>query len=52
MDDNEIQDVINTVGMLSEIFGLFRDALDRNGFDQDEILYLAGIYLEILCDSK
>lgn len=48
MDDDQIQDVINSVGTMAEVLGLFRDALLRNGFDQDEVLYLTGIYLEML----
>ena len=48
MDDDQIQDVINSVGTMAEVLGLFRDALLRNGFDPDEVMYLTGIYLEML----
>ena len=36
MSDDELQDVINSVGVMAEVLALFRDALVRNGFDKDD----------------
>ena len=44
--DDQIQDAINAVGALAELLGLFRDALYRNHFSDDDVLYLCGVYLE------
>lgn len=48
MDDNQFQEAINAVGALAEILKLFRDALLRNDFSDDDALYLCGVYLEII----
>lgn len=48
MSEDELQEVINAVGSMAEILRLMRDALERNGFDQDETLYLLGVYMEVL----
>lgn len=48
MSDDELQDVINSVGVMAEVLGLFRDALIRNGFDRDDVIYLCGVYVEVL----
>jgi len=48
MSEEDLQDIINAVGSMAEILSLMRDALERNGFNQDEMLYLLGIYMEVL----
>jgi hypothetical protein len=48
MDEDHLQDLINAVGSLAEIIGLMRDALLRNGFDDDDTIYLCGVYMEAL----
>jgi hypothetical protein len=48
MSEEELQDIVNAVGSMAEILRLMRDALGRNGFDQDETLYLLGVYMEVL----
>lgn len=44
--------MINTVGAISEILGLFKQALLRNGFDEDETLFLCQTYLEVLATPR
>lgn len=48
MSEDDLQEVINAVGSMAEILSLMRDALERNGFGQDETLYLLGVYMEVL----
>ena len=48
MTEEQFQEAVNAVGALAELLSLLRDALERNGFDEDSTLYLLGVYLEMI----
>lgn len=48
MSDDELQEVINSVGTIAEMLALLRNALIRNDFEPDEVMYLCGVYMECL----
>lgn len=48
MDDEQLQETINAVGAVAELLSLMRNALLRNGFSEDQMLYILGIYLECI----
>lgn len=48
MSDDELQEIINSIGTMGEILGLLRNALIRNDFEPDEVMYLCGVYMECL----
>ena len=48
MNEEQFQNAVNAIGALAELVGLLRDALTRNEFSEDQIMYLCGIYMELI----
>ena len=42
----ELKNLINAVGALAELMRLFRDELLKNGFSNQETMYLVGEFMK------
>lgn len=49
---NPIDDLITGIGALSELCGLFRVELMKNGFSKEESLVLIGKLIEGVCNTN
>lgn len=50
--NSELKLLIQSVGALSELLGIMRDEFVKNGFTRDEAVYLVGVILETVINSK
>lgn len=45
---DELENLINSIGALSELLGMIRDEFIKNGFTREESVYLIGVILETI----
>ena len=46
----EIENIVDAVGALGEILGVYRDSLLKNGFTRNEAIVLCEDFADFLCD--
>lgn len=51
MDKNGLKDLVNAIGSLGEMCGLFRASLLKCGFTREEALELTKTYLQVTLSS-
>lgn len=50
--NGELKFLLQSIGALSELLGIMRDEFVKNGFTRDEAVYLVGVILESVVNSK
>lgn len=50
--NGELKYLLQSIGALSELLGIMRDEFVKNGFTRDEAVYLVGVILESVVNSK
>lgn len=50
--NGELKFLLQSIGALSELLGIMRDEFIKNGFTRDESVYLVGVILESVVNSK
>lgn len=46
------QDILNSIGAMSEILDVFYNQLINRGFDKTDALYLTGEFIKTFCNQK
>lgn len=46
--ENEVQNILDSVGAMAEVLATFHKALLGNGFDDEQALYLTSDYMKVV----
>jgi hypothetical protein len=49
---DDLKDLLQSIGALSELLGIMRDEFIKNGFTREESVYLIGVILESVVNSR
>lgn len=49
---DELKNLLNSIGALSELLGVMRSKFEQNGFTREESVYLVGVILKAIIKSK
>lgn len=49
---DDLKDLLQSIGALSELLGIMRDELIKGGFTREESVYLIGVILESVVTNR